>query len=155
MSIGQRKYSESVWGIEPQTLGFHALTLYHWATETLWWATLLASLIQAVCRMLIAYELHGGPCSSQSVFGLVVEHRRGESNGLRFDSLWGLRSFSTRQKKNFLYFFTQLRTHHLSYSISYMYLLSTFKLIDSPKECFNFLLGLKNLTLFVELVSNL
>ena len=29
---------ESPWGIKPQTFGFCALTLYHWTTETLWWA---------------------------------------------------------------------------------------------------------------------
>ena len=34
----QRKNSESPWGIEPQTFGFCASMLYHWATETLWWA---------------------------------------------------------------------------------------------------------------------
>ena len=28
--------SDSLWGIEPQTLGFRAPTLYYWATETLW-----------------------------------------------------------------------------------------------------------------------
>ena len=37
-SVGQRKNSESPWGIEPQTFRFHALMLYHWATETPWWA---------------------------------------------------------------------------------------------------------------------
>ena len=35
MSVVQRKNSESSWGIEPQTLGFRALMLYHRATETL------------------------------------------------------------------------------------------------------------------------
>ena len=37
-SVGQRKNSESPWGIEPQTFRFHALMLYHWTTETPWWA---------------------------------------------------------------------------------------------------------------------
>ena len=37
MSVGQRKNSESPWGIAPQTFGFLAPMLYHWATETLWW----------------------------------------------------------------------------------------------------------------------
>ena len=37
MSVGQRKNSESSRGIAPQTFGFLALMLYHWATETLWW----------------------------------------------------------------------------------------------------------------------
>ena len=35
MSVVQRKNSESSWGIEPQTLGFRALMLYHRPTETL------------------------------------------------------------------------------------------------------------------------
>ena len=34
-SVGQTKNSESSWGIEPQTFGFHAPMLYHRATETL------------------------------------------------------------------------------------------------------------------------
>ena len=34
-SVGQRKNSGFLLGIEPQTFGFHALMLYHWATETL------------------------------------------------------------------------------------------------------------------------
>ena len=33
-SVGQRKNSESSWGIEPQTFEFRAPMLYHWATET-------------------------------------------------------------------------------------------------------------------------
>ena len=52
----------------------------------------------------------------------MLEHQSAESEGLRFDSSWELRVFSlshTREKmKNiFLYFFTELKTHHLSYSI--------------------------------------
>ena len=44
-----------------------------------------------------------------------------ESEGLRFDSSWGLRSFSfslARDKKKniLLYFFTELKTYHISYS---------------------------------------
>ena len=37
-SVGQRKNSESPWGIEPQTFGYRAPMLYHWATETPRWA---------------------------------------------------------------------------------------------------------------------
>ena len=33
-SVGQRKNSEFPWGIQPQTFGFHASMLYHWATKT-------------------------------------------------------------------------------------------------------------------------
>ena len=36
-SLGQRKNSESPWGIKPQNFGFCSLMLYHWVTETLWW----------------------------------------------------------------------------------------------------------------------
>ena len=32
---------DSPWGIKRQTFGIRALMLYHWATETLWWATVL------------------------------------------------------------------------------------------------------------------
>ena len=31
-SVGQRRNSESPWGIEPHTFGFRALMPYHWAT---------------------------------------------------------------------------------------------------------------------------
>ena len=44
-SVKQRKNSESPWGIKPQTFGFHNLMLYHWATETLWWARPIVKLI--------------------------------------------------------------------------------------------------------------
>ena len=78
-SVGQRKNSESSWGIQPQTFGFRAPTL----------------------------------CGSD------VEHRSAESEGLRFDSSWVFRLFSlthTRDKTKsiFLYFFTELKTYHLS-----------------------------------------
>ena len=81
-SVGQRKNSESLWAIKPQTVGFRARMLYHWATE------------------------------------ITVS---AESEGLRFDSSWGLKSFSfshAREKKKniFLYFFTELKTYHISYS---------------------------------------
>ena len=36
MSRGQRKSSESPWGIKPQTFGFRTPMLYHWATGTPW-----------------------------------------------------------------------------------------------------------------------
>ena len=37
-SVGLRKNSDSPWGIEPQSFGFRAPMLYHWATETPLWA---------------------------------------------------------------------------------------------------------------------
>ena len=82
-NVKERKNSESPWGIEPQTFGFRAHMLYHWATET---------------------------------------KVSAESEGLRFDSSWELGSYSfslARDKKKniFLYFFTELKTYQISYSI--------------------------------------
>ena len=84
-SMGERKNSESPWGIKPQTFGFRARMLYHWATET---------------------------------------KVSAESEGLRFNSSWGLRIFSFSQARDitkdiFLYFFTEHKTYHLSYSGSF------------------------------------
>ena len=45
--------SESPWGIEPQTFGFHAPMLYHWATETLRWTRSITKFIwHASCILL-------------------------------------------------------------------------------------------------------
>ena len=65
-----------------------------------------------------------GFCAHLSLYGSVVEHSSAESEGLRFDSLWGLRIFSFSHaremtKNIFLYFFTELKTYHLSYSGSF------------------------------------
>lgn len=38
MTMGQRKNCESPWGIKTQTFRCCTLLLYHWSTETLWWA---------------------------------------------------------------------------------------------------------------------
>ena len=38
MSVGKNSESESLWGIKPHTFGLCVLMLYHWTTETLWWA---------------------------------------------------------------------------------------------------------------------
>ena len=47
----EKKFSP--WGINPQPFGFHALVLYHWATETLHWARSITKLIwQASCVLL-------------------------------------------------------------------------------------------------------
>ena len=55
-----------------------------------------------------------------------LEHRSAESEGLRLDSPWGLRSFSLSQARDkakniFLYFFTELKTYHISYSRSFSF----------------------------------
>ena len=51
----------------------------------------------------------------------VVEHRSAESEGLRFDSSWGLRIFSlshARDKtKNISLFLTELKTYHIFHPI--------------------------------------
>ena len=96
-SMGERKNSESPWGIKPQTFGFRARMPYHWATET---------------------------------------KVSAESEGLRFDSSWGLRSYSfslVREKKKniFLYFFTELKTYQISYSIYKHYAID----VANPSKC--------------------
>ena len=65
-----------------------------------------------------------GFCAHRSLCGSVVGHPSAESESLRFDSSWGLRSYSfslARDKKKniFLYFFTKLKTYHPSYSGSF------------------------------------
>ena len=64
------------------------------------------------------FRAHLSLCSS------VVEHPSAESDGLRFDSSSGLRIFSLSHaremtKNIFLYFFTEHKTYHLSYSGSF------------------------------------
>ena len=70
------------------------------------------SSMQDACHMNLATE----------ACGLVVQHRNAESEGLRFDSSWGIRIFSLshardKTKNIFLYFFTELKTYDLSCSI--------------------------------------
>ena len=70
------------------------------------------SSMQDACHMNLATE----------ACGLVVQHRNAESEGLRFDSSWGIRIFSLshardKTKNIFLCIFTELKTFHLSYSI--------------------------------------
>ena len=75
--------------------------------------TMLSTLlILAVCRMhVMLYHC-----------GSVVEHWTPESQGIRFNSTLGFKIFSLlhacdRQKNVFLYFFTELKPYHLSYSV--------------------------------------
>ena len=52
-STGQRKNSESPWGIEPLTFKFYASMLYYWATETLQCARSITKFIwHASCILL-------------------------------------------------------------------------------------------------------
>ena len=59
----------------------------------------------------------------------VVEHRSAESKGLRFVSSWRLRIFSISHARDktaniFLYFFTEIKTYTLSYSIYMQFFIS-------------------------------
>ena len=74
-------------------------------------------------RMRVIYELRNGPCSPSTLCGSAEEHRSAKSDGLKSDSSWGLRivslSHAREKTKNiFLYFFTELKTTYLSYSIN-------------------------------------
>ena len=76
------------------------------------------SSMQDACHMNFVIDL-----AYREVSGSVVEHRNAESEGLRFDSSWGLRNFSLshardKTKNILLYFFTKLRTYHLSLFLS-------------------------------------
>ena len=69
-------------------------------------------LIQAVCWTRVIYELRKGNCLPYSLCGSVVKHRSAESEGLRFDSSWGMFSLSYARdetKNTFLFFFTDLK----------------------------------------------
>ena len=73
-------------------------------------------------RMRIIYELRNGPCSPSTLSGSAEEHRSAKSDGLKSDSSWGLRIVSLshareKTKDIFFYFFTELKTIYLSYSI--------------------------------------
>ena len=65
----------------------------------------------------------------------VVEHRSAESKGLRFVTSWRLRISHARDKTAniFLYFFTQIKTYTLSYSIymQFFYFLPRFSSLIS------------------------
>ena len=74
-------------------------------------------------RMRVIYELRNGPCSPSTLCGSAEENRSAKSDGLKSDSSWGLRivslSHAREKTKNiFLYFFTELKTTYLSYSIN-------------------------------------
>ena len=66
-----------------------------------------------------------GFCAHLSLCGSVIGHPSAESEGLRFDSSWGLRIFSFSHAREmtkehiFLFFFTEFKTYHLSYSGSF------------------------------------
>ena len=80
--------------------------------------------MQDACHMNFVIDLvHRRVCFS------VVEHRSAESKGLRFVSSWRLRIFSISHARDktaniFLYFFTQIKTYTLSYSIYMQFFIS-------------------------------
>ena len=66
-----------------QAFRFWAPMCYHWATETLWWAK---------PNMMFIHNMH--PYILLWSVMLIYKHCSVESEGLRFDSSWGLRIFS-------------------------------------------------------------
>ncbi|CAH3036728.1 unnamed protein product, partial [Pocillopora meandrina] len=82
--------------------------------------------VQVFLNAVLVYEFRNrpwSPWSPWSLCGSVVEHRRAKSEGLAFDSSKGLRIFflshvRNETKNNFLYFFIELKTYHLSYHLS-------------------------------------
>ena len=116
-SWGQRKNSEFPWGIEPLTFGFCIVMLYHWARIR----------VNQTLRLSESESLRCDCCDITMVIWFVLWCSATELElecgtvGLRFNSSWGLRIFSLsnacdKTKNIFLYFFTELKTYHLSYS---------------------------------------
>ena len=92
---------------------FHALKLY--STDQFSFCLIRPDSI--MCHFLVN-NLRNRFRSPWSLCGSVVEHRSAESEGLRFDSSWGLWTFSfvtpSWQDENIsLCFFTELKTYHL------------------------------------------
>ena len=120
-SWGQRKNSEFPWGIEPLTFGFCIVMLYHWARIG----------VNQTLRLSESESLRFDCCDITMVIWWLSDlcsdalplswNWSTESEGLRFISSWGLRIFSLskardKTKNIFLYFFTELKTYHVSYS---------------------------------------
>ena len=59
---GMLKNYESPWGIGPQTFGFRAPMLYHWATETLWWARFTTKFICHASYILLGSSMSIASC---------------------------------------------------------------------------------------------
>ena len=77
-------------------------------------------------------KLHKRPHSPQSLCVSVVEHDRVQiPESLRFNSSWEFRIFSLshvheKMKNIFLYFFIKLKTYHLTYSITFFFVIICF-----------------------------
>ena len=94
-SVGQKKKnSKSPWGVNLHTFSFHApmlnslpsLLFYNYKHDPI--DTTDPSSMKNTC------ELYDEPLSSLSLSGSEGEHQGMESEGLRFDSSWGLRLFT-------------------------------------------------------------
>ena len=121
-SMRQRNNSEFPWGIEPLTFGFCTVMLHHWVRIGVNQTLRLSeseSLRFDCCDITMVIWWLSDACSD--ALPLSWNWSAG-SEGLRFNSSWGLRIFSLsnacdKTKNIFLYFFTELKTCHLSYFI--------------------------------------
>ena len=115
-SWGQRKNSEFPWGIEP--LHCDALPLSQNRSQSnlktfrIWKSKVWLLWYNHGYLMVIWFVLWCSATELELECGTV---------GLRFNSSWGLRIFSLskardKTKNIFLYFFTELKTYHVSYS---------------------------------------
>ena len=90
----KKKNSKSPWGVNLHTFSFHApmlnslpsLLFYNYKHDLI--DTTDSSSVKNTC------ELYDEPLSSLSLSGSEGEHQGMESEGLRFDSSWGLRLFT-------------------------------------------------------------
>ena len=71
-SVG-RKNSESPWGIKPQTPGFRASTLYHWATETLRWASSIMKFIWHASCILLGWTTSMASCYRSNCRSIIEQ----------------------------------------------------------------------------------
>ena len=115
--VTRRKTSVSI------TLPSSKLTLSRHIYKTLLILVRMHSMQDARHMNFVIDFVHRRVCFS------VVEHRSAESKGLRFVSSWRLRIFSISHARDktaniFLYFFTQIKTYTLSYSIYMQFFIS-------------------------------
>ena len=103
----------------------------------------------------MSYQLHNRSRSLRSLCGSVIEHRSAESEGLRFDSSWGLRIFSLSHARQKTYFSISLPSSKLTISlISTIITLSTLLILVSgmnarEQHCF-----LKRLSCRITFIDN-
>ena len=110
-SVGQRKNFESSWGTLPQTFGFRALMHYHWATETLRWA-------RSITKFVALFLYRAQNLLSLLFYLQTWRYRHCWRSEVRFLMETQNFFFVPRSWNIFLYFFTELQTCYLSYSIN-------------------------------------